>query len=977
MHSSFRTGSTYLWSHLRKPSSTVTYYEIFHELLQGLRAEDAGSLTPDLWNSMHPPGAPYFLEFLPLLKPGGGVAGFEPEISYKRFIPAEGCLGPISDTEAAYVRTLVSHAEDRGRIPVLTATRSLGRLRGLKQAAPGLHLLLYRNLFQQWCSITQQVLSGNPYFLARLFDIVRLGAHDPVLDTLQRVYPLGEASVDRSDTFMVFALLHLHLYVQAAGAADLVVDLNRLESDPGHRETVERTIAGQAVPVNLSDIRRTTAYSVCPLGKTQDLQERLKVLGDMILDRSPDATGRRFGNMVLSDLLEEFDRHEFYASSMRKTLLQSQRMIAASEDLPRQMAVLSDAHGLLRQQVDETRCANERLAGTCDAYRVEVQQIRQQLDEALGACNVLALERDEALRGQGMARLDHEAAVVAKDQLLLERDELMASHRLKWDEQEAVQAGYEAHVARLEVALADHQAMICSLREQAQAEQGRLQAERDHALAAVRRASCERDDQQAFNRKLSLDQAAFLADSDRQRDRARCLTTRIGQLEQEVHLLAVDWVAASHSQAARAASKLSALLTNQGATRRMRDLRRLGDLARDARDWPRAAAAYQHYLGLRPGNAAIWVQYGHALKEAGLLAAALAAYGESLRLQPADGDRDLHLLDLQRRLTIDVPDPRPVAGRLNPPAPGPLLLVTTTVAAWVLDTSSGQATRIHEGSGVYYGVSFSEDTLFIACRQALVGAERETQDNVILCLDRNLVQREVLRAPWPIRDVHQIFCHEATLYVCATYDDAVLAYDLVEQSWQRWYPFGELGGASDQHHINSILVDKNGILLAGNAPHGWIASFGLDRMLHGGSHKPLGIGTHNVWHEQGRAIVCSSDEGGIRAEGDGFQTICEHGWVRGVASAGGERYVGISQNRTREARERSSCTVVRVDGSGSILRRYSFEGYGMVHDMRLLGVADPTHNGVDFRLSEEALDHAGLVYQTGPDLIDPGSGGGS
>ena len=973
MHSSFRTGSTYLWSHLRKSNSSVAYYEIFHELLDRLRPEDAGSLAPDMWESMHPAVAPYFLEFLPLLKPGGGVAGFEPGFTYERYIPPQGCLGPISRSETDYVRALVSHAEDRGRIPVLTETRSLGRMRGLKQAVPGFHLLLYRNLFQQWCSITQQVLGGNPYFLARLVDIVRLGAHDPILDTLQRVYPLGEASVDRSATFMVFALLHLHLYVQAAGAADLVVDLNRLESDPVHRETVERALAGQAMPVNLSDIRRATAYSICPLGRTQDLQERLKILGDMIIDRSPDIAGRDLGSLVLSDLLEEYDRHEFYTSRMRKTLLQVQKTIAAGEDLPRQIALLSDEHSVLRQQVDETRRANELLASIGDAHRVEVQQIRQQLDEALDACNVLASERDEALREQGRAHLERETAMAAKDQLLLERDDLIASHRLERNEQEAVEARYEAHAARLEVELADQQAVISGLREQAQAEQGRLQAECDQARAAARRASCERDEQKAFNRKLSVDQAASFADRERQRDRVGCLATRIGQLEQEIDLLAVGLIATCRSQDATTVPTLSASMTRRGVMGRMRNWRRLGDLARDARDWPRAAVAYRNYLELQPENAAIWVQYGHALKEAGILAAALAAYVESRRLQPVDGDRDLHLLDLQRRLTIDGLDARPIASRPDLPAPGSLLLVTTTVAAWVLETGSGQARRIHEGSGVYYGVSFSEDTLFIACRQAVVGAEREMQDNVILCFDRNLVQRQVLRAPWPIRDVHQIFCHDATLYVCATYDDAVLTYDLVERSWHRWHPFGQSNGLPDQHHINSILVDEVGILLAGNAPHGWIASFGPDRILRGGSHKPLGTGTHNVWHEHGRTTVCSSDEGGIRSEDGGFETICADGWLRGVASAGGERYVGISQNRTREAREGSSCTVLRIDESGSIIRRYTFDGYGMVHDMRLLGVADPTHNGIEFLLAEGALDHAGSVYQTSPDLIDLGS----
>ena len=44
---------------------------------------------------------------------------------------------------------------------------------------------------------------------------------------------------------------------------------------------------------------------------------------------------------------------------------------------------------------------------------------------------------------------------------------------------------------------------------------------------------------------------------------------------------------------------------------------RAGDQARDARDWPAAAKAYKAVLDDDPGLGPIWVQYGHALKEAG------------------------------------------------------------------------------------------------------------------------------------------------------------------------------------------------------------------------------------------------------------------------------------------------------------------------------------------------------------------------
>jgi GT2 family glycosyltransferase/tetratricopeptide (TPR) repeat protein len=69
----------------------------------------------------------------------------------------------------------------------------------------------------------------------------------------------------------------------------------------------------------------------------------------------------------------------------------------------------------------------------------------------------------------------------------------------------------------------------------------------------------------------------------------------------------------------------------------------LGDRARDAREWDRAAKHYRIALGRKPDNAPIWVQYGHALKEAGKPRLAEAAYRRALASEPATADTHLQL----------------------------------------------------------------------------------------------------------------------------------------------------------------------------------------------------------------------------------------------------------------------------------------------------------------------------------------------
>lgn len=74
--------------------------------------------------------------------------------------------------------------------------------------------------------------------------------------------------------------------------------------------------------------------------------------------------------------------------------------------------------------------------------------------------------------------------------------------------------------------------------------------------------------------------------------------------------------------------------------------------ARNAGEWDLAARCYREILQALPNASAIWVQYGHALKETGKIAEAERAYRRSASLSPDTADTHLqlgHLLKLQGR----------------------------------------------------------------------------------------------------------------------------------------------------------------------------------------------------------------------------------------------------------------------------------------------------------------------------------------
>ena len=64
-------------------------------------------------------------------------------------------------------------------------------------------------------------------------------------------------------------------------------------------------------------------------------------------------------------------------------------------------------------------------------------------------------------------------------------------------------------------------------------------------------------------------------------------------------------------------------------------VRELGNLYFDAENWNGAAAAYQHYLSLRPGDADVLSDYGVSLQRLGRAEEALAMFQRAQQLDPA------------------------------------------------------------------------------------------------------------------------------------------------------------------------------------------------------------------------------------------------------------------------------------------------------------------------------------------------------
>ena len=108
IHSSWRTASTWLWSKLRP--TAMAYCEIFHEGLADCTIPNLRGNDFSRWNSKHPKGAPYFLEFASLVGKNGVVRGYDGSMATDLFLPSGGLQGELSAAERVYIDGLVENA---------------------------------------------------------------------------------------------------------------------------------------------------------------------------------------------------------------------------------------------------------------------------------------------------------------------------------------------------------------------------------------------------------------------------------------------------------------------------------------------------------------------------------------------------------------------------------------------------------------------------------------------------------------------------------------------------------------------------------------------------------------------------------------------------------------------------------------------------------------------------------------------------
>jgi hypothetical protein len=298
LHSSWRSGSTYVWSKFRQRLDCYCYFEPLNEHLTTLTAEIIRRFVP--WSfAPHPPlNAPYLEEFRALMAPAGGIPGFPAHLTFGQYCAATADSLPELEL---YLADLARVAPRLGRRPVYGFVRTDLRVGWFRTHMPGAHIFIRRDPRCQFLSMLCQAVQGNPYFLQRglviLCHNMRAPAFAPLLSAVElralldwpklddgvRGQPVDEKLLLR--LYFIFYFMWLLARRLGEPYCHMVIDIDRLSLDVRYRRETESRIAdvvGMEIPFDDCHVERYDQNLAWSSHQFRALEQRVEALAGQV-----------------------------------------------------------------------------------------------------------------------------------------------------------------------------------------------------------------------------------------------------------------------------------------------------------------------------------------------------------------------------------------------------------------------------------------------------------------------------------------------------------------------------------------------------------------------------------------------------------------------------------------------------------------------------------------------------------------------
>ena len=265
------------------------------------------------------------------------------------------------------------------------------------------------------------------------------------------------------------------------------------------------------------------------------------------------------------------------------------------------------------------------------------------------------------------------------------------------------------------------------------------------------------------------------------------------------------------------------------------------------------------------------------------------------------------------------------------------LLVTTSKSVLLLNLHTNKITPLHQGSGLYYGVTTDGTYTYVACRKRAVSSitPKNEESGEILVFDKYFKHIDTLYPKhFKLKDLHQIKYHDQKLYATCTNDNMIAIYE--DKNWKKWYPTTQKD--KDINHFNSIYIQNKSIyLLAHNLGDSEIMQFDIEtkELIKTIS---LGIQAHNIYINDDIILTLSSKESKLKYSNE--KTIQAEGFIRGLAiDEQGYHFIGSSKIAQREKRDLTDGKIF-IYKDGKKLEEILLKKEGLVLDVKLINKYD-------------------------------------
>ena len=281
-----------------------------------------------------------------------------------------------------------------------------------------------------------------------------------------------------------------------------------------------------------------------------------------------------------------------------------------------------------------------------------------------------------------------------------------------------------------------------------------------------------------------------------------------------------------------------------------------------------------------------------------------------------------------------------------------LSLVSTSRSLLALDLGTGEAKEIHTGKGLYFGITYSNELIFVGARNNYDCFEY--LDNIqhfsgsVLVFNYNLdlvgeINMPTMTTVATLRDLHQILFLDDKLWLICALDNMVMINDF--DGWDYWFPSDNKKERwKDIHHFNSLWVDFDMssiyILAHQRGPSDiWKFSYPdleLEEKIE------LGEEAHNIWKFKSKLYTCDSKKGTVVSENDFELQVGD--FTRGAVITDQCFVIGTSDIAKKDERHKSSAAVHVYNTNWQKVKQINIKDYGQVNDIRVPGVFDVCHH---------------------------------